>query len=83
MKHQCKTMKELQKDIDDFNEAVRGYDDVGYLSSWLYDALDDDSLGGIIFDVLIYGKKRKKTIAQGFGMRWLYCPFCGKKIDKK
>lgn len=80
MKHKCKTMVGVQKDIKLFNERVKGCKGFEYLNSSLRDATDNDSLGGIIFDVLFYGKKKEEAITQGFGMRFLYCPFCGEKL---
>lgn len=80
MKHECKTMKEVSGSIQQFNDRVRDATAVRFLDAQLHDSPDDK---GICFTVLFYGKKKKELITQGFGFRFLHCPCCGEKIDKK
>lgn len=79
MKHQCKTMLDVWHGIKEFNEAVDGV--APMLNLRLYESADEKS--GMMFSVLFCGSKgkwRKKKVYQGYGFRWLYCPFCGEKI---
>ena len=96
MKHECKTMKELLKDIKQFNDEVHYVNILKCLDARLCDAPEEENAeewsmptyhgsGGIIFSSLMYGMRkkswlRKELVAHGFGMRWLYCPFCGRKL---
>lgn len=84
MKHECKTMKGVLRDIQEFNTAVREpVDDTAHLSMRIWDD-PAKKPNGLIFDWLFYRNRRDgKTFYRGSGMRWLFCPFCGKKIDKK
>ena len=77
MKHTCKEMKGLSKSIKQFNDRVRDVNTVRFLDAQLHGSSDER---GVCFTVLFYGKKKKEHITQGFGFRFLYCPFCGEKL---
>jgi len=88
MKHECKDIIKTLVSIKKFNKDCNGLLDV--LDIKLYDVprnILQENLDGVLFDILVYGKKAKKKekgyIARGFGMRWLYCPFCGEKLGEK
>ena len=70
MKHICSGLKKVD---------MKGHDRSPH---WLSPALHDapDETGEAVFTVLYYYRGKKKPVCLGWGMRWSYCPCCGKKL---
>ena len=70
MKHYCAGLKEMD---------MRGHDKPPH---WLSLNLQDapDETGEVVFTVLYYYRDKESPVSLGWGMRWSYCPACGKKL---
>lgn len=67
MKFCCKTFEGTQK--RDGHRIQKDFDGDGYLWSFIYSKpKGDDPID---------------CFRIGIGMRWYYCPFCGKKLEDK